>query len=171
MAASQPGRPGGDGGERRLRAQLGGNPARGRARGSGRRSEAGPPFRQAAGRLAKNDPIDAETIARFAEAFPDDSAQPHDRAREELARLVQAREALKDVQERIKQQREHQPPAIVVEALAAVAKTLRAEMRKLEASIAANNQGEPGVRASRRAHRRRAGARRSNHRRVDRLAA
>ena len=41
------------------------------------------------------------------------------------------------MQEQIKQQREHQPPAIVVEALAAVAKTLRAEMRKLEASIAA----------------------------------
>jgi len=100
-------------------------------------------FAKAAGRLAKNDPIDAETIARFAEAFPDDSVQPHDPAREELARLVQAREALKDVQERIKQQREHQPPAIVVEALAAVAKTLRAEMRRLEASIASRIKANP----------------------------
>ena len=60
-------------------------------------------FAKAAGRLAKNDPIDAETIARFAEAFPDDNVQPHDPAREEIGRLVQAREALKDVQERIKQ--------------------------------------------------------------------
>jgi len=100
-------------------------------------------FAKAAGRLAKNDPIDADTIARFAEAFPDDSIQPHDPAREELARLVQAREALKDVQERIKQQREHQPPAIVVEALAAVAKTLRAEMRRLEASIASRIKANP----------------------------
>ena len=100
-------------------------------------------FAKAAGRLAKNDPIDADTIARFAEAFPDDSIQPHDPAREELARLVQAREALKDVQERIKQQREHQPPAIVVEALAAVAKTLRAEMRRLEASIASKIKANP----------------------------
>ncbi len=32
-------------------------------------------FAKAAGRLAKNDPIDAETIARFAEAFPDGEPQ------------------------------------------------------------------------------------------------
>ena len=100
-------------------------------------------FAKAAGRLAKNDPIDAETIARFAEAFPDDNVQPHDPAREEIGRLVQAREALKDVQERIKQQREHQPPAVVVEALAAVAKTLRAELRRLEASIASRIKANP----------------------------
>ncbi len=100
-------------------------------------------FARAAGRLAKNDPIDAETIARFAEAFPDDSVQPHDPAREEIARLVQAREALKDAQERIKQQREHHPPAIVLQALAAVAKALRAELRRLEASIASRIKANP----------------------------
>jgi transposase len=100
-------------------------------------------FAKAAGRLAKNDPIDAETIARFAEAFPDDSAQPHDPAREEVGRLVQARTALRDVEDRIKQQREHQPPAIVAQALAAVAKTLRAELRKLEAAIAARIKASP----------------------------
>ena len=32
-------------------------------------------FAKAAGRLAKNDPIDAETIAWFAETFPDGEAQ------------------------------------------------------------------------------------------------
>ena len=37
-------------------------------------------FAKAAGRLAKNDPIDADTIAWFAEAFPDRQAQPHDPA-------------------------------------------------------------------------------------------
>ena len=100
-------------------------------------------FAKAAGRLAKNDPIDAETIARFAEAFPDGDAQPHDPAREEIARLVQARTALKDVEERIKQQREHRPPAIVIEALTAIAKTLRTELRKLEASIASRIKANP----------------------------
>jgi transposase len=100
-------------------------------------------FAKAAGRLAKNDPIDAETIARFAEAFPDGGAQPHDPAREEVARLVQARTALKDVEDQIKQQREHRPPAIVAQALAAIAKTIRAELHKLEAAIAAKIKANP----------------------------
>ena len=84
-------------------------------------------FAKAAGRLAKNDPIDAETIAWFAETFPDGEAQAHDPAREEVDRLVQARTALKELEGRIAQQGEHRPPAIVAKALGAVAKTLRAE--------------------------------------------
>jgi transposase len=80
---------------------------------------------------------------RFAEAFPDDSAQPHDPACKEVGRLVQARTTLRDLEDRIKQQREHQPPALVVQALAAVAKTLRAELRKLEAAIAARIKANP----------------------------
>ena len=100
-------------------------------------------FAKAAGRLAKNDPIDAETIARFAEAFPDGGAEPHDPAREEIDRLVQARTALKDVEDRIKHQGEHRPPAIVAKALAAVAKAMRAELRKLDAAIAAKIKANP----------------------------
>jgi transposase len=100
-------------------------------------------FAKAAGRLAKNDPIDADTIARFGEAFPDGEPQAHDAAREEIARLVQARTALKDVEDRIKQQREHDPPAIVAKAQAAVAKTIRAELRKLDAAIAAKIKANP----------------------------
>ena len=100
-------------------------------------------FAKAAGRLAKNDPIDAETIARFAEAFPDGEPQAHDPAREEIERLVQARTALKDVEDRIKQQREHDPPAIVAKAQAAIAKTMRAELRKLDAAIAAKIKANP----------------------------
>ena len=100
-------------------------------------------FARAAGRLAKNDPIDAETIARFAEAFPDGGAEPHDPAREEIDRLVQARTALKDVEDRIKQQGEHRPPALVVAALRAVARTMRAELRKLDAAIAAKIKAKP----------------------------
>ena len=56
-------------------------------------------FAKAAGRLAKNDPIDAETIAWFGETFPEAAAQTHDPAREEVDRLVQARAALKEVKE------------------------------------------------------------------------
>src|SRR6516225_3442492 len=54
-------------------------------------------FAKAAGRLAKNDPIDAETIAWFAETFPDAAAQANDPARAEVDRLVQARAAVKEV--------------------------------------------------------------------------
>jgi transposase len=64
-------------------------------------------FAKAAGRLAKNDPIDAETIAWFAETFRDSEAQPHDPVREEVDRLVQVRTALKDLEGRIDQQSEH----------------------------------------------------------------
>ena len=94
-------------------------------------------FAKAAGRLAKNDPIDAETIAWFAETFSDREAQPADPARQEIDRLVQARTALKDLEERIAQQGEHGPPDIVAKALGAIAKAMRAELRKLEAAIAA----------------------------------
>jgi transposase len=94
-------------------------------------------FAKAAGRLAKNDPIDAETIAWFAETFSDREAQPADPARQEIDRLVQARTALKDLEERITQQGEHCPPDIVAKALGAIAKAMRAELRKLEAAIAA----------------------------------
>ena len=66
------------------------------------------------------------TIAWFAEAFPDGEAQPHDPARDEIDRLVQARTALKDVEDRIKQQREHGPPAIAAKALAAIAAKIKA---------------------------------------------
>jgi len=99
-------------------------------------------FAKAAGRLAKNDPIDADTIAWFAEAFPDGEAQPHDPARDEIDRLVAARTALKDTEDRIKQQ--GGVPAIVVKALAAIARTIRAELRKVEAAIAAKINANPG---------------------------
>src|SRR5271166_2516885 len=78
-------------------------------------------FAKAAGRLAKNDPIDADTIAWFAETFSGREGQAHDPAREEVDRLVQARTALKELEGRIKQQGEHRPPAIVAKALATMA--------------------------------------------------
>ena len=128
-------------------------------------------FAKAAGRLAKNDRIDAEVIAWFAETFPVVGAEPHERAREEVDRLVQARTALKDLEERIKQQGEHQPPPLVVKALRALAKATRAERRKLDAAIAAKIKANPGLRTPRRNHRQRAGACRPDGRRRDRLGA
>jgi len=100
-------------------------------------------FAKAAGRLAKNDRIDAETIAWFGETFPDSDAQPSDPAREEVDRLLQGRTALKDMEDQIKQQGEHQPPPLVVNALRAVAKVMRAERRKLDAAIAARIKANP----------------------------
>ena len=100
-------------------------------------------FAKAAGRLAKNDPIDADTIAWFAETFPDGEARPDDPARQEIDRLVQARTALKDLEGRIDQQGEHGPPPLVAKALGAIAKTTRAELRKLDAAIAAKIKANP----------------------------
>ena len=78
-------------------------------------------FAKAAGRLAKNDPIDADTIAWFAETFSDSQAQPDDPARQEIDRLVQARTALKELEGRIDQQGEHGPPPLVAKATRAAA--------------------------------------------------
>ena len=102
-------------------------------------------FARAAGRLAKNDPIDADTIAWFAETFPAGEARPRDPVREEVDRLVQARSALKEVEDRVKQQREHAPPSMVAKALAAVLKALRVELRALDAAIAGKIKSNPAL--------------------------
>src|SRR5207237_8020785 len=49
---------------------------------------------KSARRLAKHDPIDADTIAWFGEVFPDARTRPHDPAREELDGMDKARAAL-----------------------------------------------------------------------------
>jgi transposase len=100
-------------------------------------------FAKAAGRLAKNDLIDAEIIAWFAEMFPDAATQAHDPQREEIDRLVTARAGLVDLETQIAQQGEHRPPAIVSKALAVIAKAVRAERRKLDAAIAAKIKAIP----------------------------
>jgi transposase len=100
-------------------------------------------FAKAAGRLAKNDPIDAETIAWFAETFPDAETQPYDAARDDINRLVQARTMLTKLEDQITQQHEHRQPAIVTQAHAAIAKIVRAERRKLDAAIAAKIKANP----------------------------
>jgi transposase len=51
---------------------------------------------------------------------------------------------LKELEGRIAQQGEHRPPATVAKALGAIAKTMRAELRKLDAAIAAKIKANPG---------------------------
>jgi len=73
-------------------------------------------FALSAGRLAKNDTIDTEMIAWFAETFDAAPSQAHDAAREELATLVKARKNLIDVKTRLQSQNEHAVPGQVQKA-------------------------------------------------------
>lgn len=94
-------------------------------------------FALSAGRLAKNDTIDAEMIAWFAETFDEAPSQAHDAAREELAALVKARKNLIDVKTRLQSQNEHAVPGPVQKAHARVLKSVAAEIARLESAISA----------------------------------
>ncbi len=67
-------------------------------------------FARSAGQLAKNDAIDAEMIAWFAETFTDAPDQAHDTARENLVQVVKARQSLLDLQTSLKNRGEHAAP-------------------------------------------------------------
>jgi len=90
-----------------------------------------------AGRLAKNDAIDAEMIAWFAETFSEAPNQTHDAAHEELVALVKARIGLVELKTRLQSQDAHAAPGQVRKTHARVLKGLAAEIEKLEAAIAA----------------------------------
>ena len=94
-------------------------------------------FAQSAGRLAKNDVIDAEMIAWFAETFSDAPSQTWDAAHEELQGLVKARLDLIDFRIRLMSQSEHAAPGLVQKAQARILKGLDSEIAKLEGAIAA----------------------------------
>src|ERR1700736_3605987 len=83
-------------------------------------------FALSAGRLAKNDPIDAEMIAWFDETFSQAPGQIPDAAREELAVLANARKALVDVKIRLQAQDEHAAQEPARKAYARVLKSLAA---------------------------------------------
>jgi transposase len=100
-------------------------------------------FAQSAGRLAKNDAIDAEMIAWFAETFSAAPSQAHDAAREELVELVKARIALVDLKRRLQSQSEHIAPGAVQKAHDRILKNLAAEVVKLETAIAATIEAVP----------------------------
>lgn len=98
-------------------------------------------FARSAGRLAKNDPIDAEMIAWFGETFVDAPSQPHDDDREELDALMTARAMLVKIATQLGNHAEHAPPPLVAEAFAAVAVSLAGQRARLEAAIAAKLAG------------------------------
>ena len=98
-------------------------------------------FAKSAGCLAKNDPIDAEIIAWFAETFPEAPAQAHDPEREELQAMVVARQGLVDMLKRMDARSD--APAAVRQAYATLAKTAARALARLEAAIAATVKTTP----------------------------
>ena len=100
-------------------------------------------FARSAGRLAKNDAIDAEMIAWFAETFRDAPGQPHDADREELQILVKARLSLIDFRMRLVSQSEHAAPGLVQKAHAHILKSLANQIAKLESAICAKIKSMP----------------------------
>ena len=64
-------------------------------------------FAHSAGRMAKNDAIDAQMIAWFAETFRQAPGQVHDAVQEELVGLVKARIALVGLKMRLEVQSQH----------------------------------------------------------------
>ena len=100
-------------------------------------------FALSAGRLAKNDTIDAEMIAWFAETFSEAPSQTHDAAHEELQTLVKARLGLIDFRMRLVSQSEHAARGLVQKAHARVLKSLASEIARLEAAICAKIKSMP----------------------------
>src|ERR1700692_4230150 len=100
-------------------------------------------FAQSAGRLAKNDTIDAEMIAWFAETFDEARSQAYDATREQLHQMVNARQALKGMQAKLESQGEHALPAAVQRIHARISKTIAVELVKIEAAISAMIQATP----------------------------
>ena len=94
-------------------------------------------FAKSAGRLAKNDPIDAEMIAWFAETFATEVDQAHDPDRDALDRLVTARAMLVRLSTQIAQLGEHRQPAVVTSAQRAISKMIIAQRARLEAAVQA----------------------------------
>jgi transposase len=100
-------------------------------------------FALSAGRLAKNDAIDAEMIAWFAETFSAAPSQTCDSAHEELQELVKARIGLIDLRTRLRSQSEHAASGSVQKAHARVLKALTAEIEKLEVAISVKIKATP----------------------------
>jgi len=103
-------------------------------------------FAKAAGRLAKNDPIDAAMIAWFGETFADDAAgAAHDPARHALDQLVTARATLLELDTALANRNEHAQPRLVAKAQAAVRSALRTQVEKLDKAIAATLAKHPAM--------------------------
>jgi len=94
-------------------------------------------FARSAGRLAKNDTIDADMIAWFAETFDEAPGQAYDAAREKLAQIVHARQALLDLQTVLRNRSEQAAPEPVQKMHVRLLKKIALELAKLEAAITA----------------------------------
>jgi transposase len=94
-------------------------------------------FARSAGQLAKNDPIDAQMIAWFAEVFDDLTGRPQDEPREQLEQLVAAHQALTRVQGQIENWGEHEHPKLVQKAYQALLKAITAQLDNLDDAIVA----------------------------------
>jgi len=100
-------------------------------------------FARSAGRLAKNDAIDAEMIAWFAETFDEARGQAYDAAHEELVQIVNARQALLEQQTQMQNRCEHTVPIPVRKMHERLLKAIALEVTKLEAVIAALTKASP----------------------------
>jgi transposase len=100
-------------------------------------------FAQSAGRLAKNDNIDADTIAWFAETFGEAPGQAYDGEREKLMQIVNARQSLLEIETMLTNQGEHSVPDVVQKMQARLLKNIALEVAKLEAAIAAMIKATP----------------------------
>lgn len=100
-------------------------------------------FARSAGRLAKNDMIDAEMVAWFAETFDQAPGQAYDATREQLYQMVHARQGLKDMQSQLTSQGEHAVPAAVQRSHAEISKTIAVELVKIEDEITALIEATP----------------------------
>jgi len=100
-------------------------------------------FALSAGCLAKNDAIDAEMIAWFAETFSEAPSQVDDPAHEEMKALVNGRKSLTDLRARLEMQKEHEAPALVRKAHARLLKKLADELATIDAAIVATIKATP----------------------------
>ena len=100
-------------------------------------------FARSAGRLAKNDAIDAEMIAWFAETFGEATCQAYDAQREKLVQIVYARQALIDMQTELQNRGEHSVPDVVQRVQTRLLKKIAAELATLEAAMVAMVKATP----------------------------
>jgi transposase len=100
-------------------------------------------FARSAGRLAKNDAIDADTIAWFAETFGEAPGQAYDAEREKLRQMANARQGLLDLQTQLQNRSEHTAPEPVQRMHARLLKKIAAELATLEAAVAALVKATP----------------------------
>jgi transposase len=100
-------------------------------------------FARSAGRLAKNDPIDAEMIAWFAETFAEAPGQAYDAAREKLVQMVNARHGLLELQTDLHNRDQHAEVGAVQKMHKRLLKNIASEVAKLEAAIAALVRATP----------------------------